>query len=75
MNQKDTLLKVFKYTGKYKMFLILSIILSIVSVALTLYIPILTGDAIDLIVAKGKVDFVGLLPIIKYMVFCFLFFF
>lgn len=68
MNQKDTLLKVFKYTGKYKMFLILSIILSIVSVALTLYIPILTGDAIDLIVAKGKVDFVGLLPIIKYMV-------
>lgn len=68
MNQKDTLLKVFKYTGKYKMFLILSIILSVVSVALTLYIPILTGDAIDLIVAKGKVDFVGLLPIIKYMV-------
>lgn len=68
MNQKDTLFKVFKYTGKYKMFLIFSIVLSIVSVALTLYIPILTGDAIDLIVAKGKVDFVGLLPIIKHMV-------
>lgn len=68
MNQKDTLFKVFKYTGKYKMFLIFSIILSVVSVALTLYIPILTGDAIDLIVAKGKVDFVGLLPIIKHMV-------
>lgn len=68
MNQKDTLFKVFKYTGKYKMFLIFSIVLSVVSVALTLYIPILTGDAIDLIVAKGKVDFVGLLPIMKYMV-------
>lgn len=68
MNQKDTLLKVFKYTGKYKMFLIFSIVLSVVSVALTLYIPILTGDAIDLIVAKGKVDFTGLLPIIKHMV-------
>lgn len=68
MNQKDTLFKVFKYTGKYKMFLIFSIVLSVVSVALTLYIPILTGDAIDLIVTKGKVDFVGLLPIMKYMV-------
>lgn len=68
MNQKDTLFKVFKYTGKYKMFLIFSIVLSVVSVALTLYIPILTGDTIDLIVAKGKVDFVGLLPIMKYMV-------
>ena len=68
MNQKDTLFKVFKYTGKYKMFLIFSIVLSVVSVALALYIPILTGDAIDLIVAKGKVDFVGLLPIMKYMV-------
>lgn len=68
MNQKDTLFKVFKYTGKYKMFLIFSIVLSVISVALTLYIPILTGDAIDLIVAKGKVDFVGLLPIMKYMV-------
>lgn len=68
MNQKYTLFKVFKYTGKYKMFLIFSIVLSVVSVALTLYIPILTGDAIDLIVAKGKVDFVGLLPIMKYMV-------
>ena len=64
MNQKDTLFKVFKYTGKYKMFLIFSIVLSVVSVALTLYIPILTGDAIDLIVAKGKVDFLGLLTIL-----------
>lgn len=68
MNQKDTLKKVFKYTGKYKIFLLISVILSVISVALTLYIPIITGDAIDLIVEKGNVDFNGILPLIKKMV-------
>lgn len=68
MNQKDTLKKVFKYTGKYKVFLIFSIVLSVITVALTLYIPIITGDAIDLIIEKGKVDFNGILPLIKKMV-------
>lgn len=69
MNQKDILKKVFKYIGKYKVFLIVSILLSVISVALTLYIPIITGNAIDLIVEKGKVDFNGILPLIKKMVF------
>lgn len=68
MNQKDTLKKVFKYTGKYKIFLLISVILSVISVALTLYIPIITGNAIDLIVEKGNVDFNRILPLIKKMV-------
>ena len=42
------------------LFLILSILLATVSVALTLYFPILTGDALDLIIETGKVDFTGI---------------
>lgn len=68
MNQRQTLKKVFKYTGKYKFFLIVSIVLSVITVALTLYIPIITGNAIDLIVGKGRVDFDGILPLIKKMI-------
>lgn len=45
--------------------LVLSIILATISVVLTLYFPILTGKAIDLILAKGKVDFDGILVLAK----------
>lgn len=57
MNNKGTLKKVIQYIGKYKYFLILSMLLALVSVALTLYAPILIGDAIDCIIGKGNVDF------------------
>ena len=53
---------------KYWLFLGLSIALAVISVILTLYIPILTGDAIDYIVDKGKVDFTYITPILKKMV-------
>lgn len=55
---KSTLKKVFSYIGKYKYFLILSMIFAAVTVGLTLYAPILIGKAIDCIVDKGDVDFV-----------------
>lgn len=55
---KSTLKKVFSYIGKYKYFLILSMIFAAVTVGLTLYAPILIGKAIDCIVGKGAVDFV-----------------
>lgn len=58
--QREILVKVLRYIRKYWFFLVLSIILAALSVAITLYIPILTGDAIDLIVDKGMVDFVGI---------------
>lgn len=57
---KGTLKKVLKYIGIYKIFLALSLIFAAASVVLTLYVPILTGRAIDLIVAAGRVDFIGL---------------
>ncbi len=65
--QKTTIGKVLRYIKKYWMYLGISVFLAAVTVALTLYIPILTGRAVDLIVAKGLVDFVGILTILKRM--------
>ena len=63
--QMETLKKVFHYMKHYIPILILSIILATVTVALTLYFPILIGKAIDLILEKGKVDFAGILSLAK----------
>lgn len=63
--QMKTLGKVFRYMRHYILLLILAILLASVSVALTLYFPILTGQAIDLILAKGQVDFAGILVLAK----------
>lgn len=60
-----TLKKVLHYMKHYIPLLVLSIILATVSVALTLYFPIITGKAIDLILAKGKVDFDGIIALAK----------
>ena len=65
MKQKDTILKVLHYIRKYGFQVILSLVLAALTVALTLYIPILTGDAVDLIVDKGLVDMVGIFAIMK----------
>ena len=50
INQKETLLKVLNYIRPYKFLMALTIIMAAVSVALTLYLPILTGDAVDLLI-------------------------
>lgn len=57
MNQKETIKKVLKHIKKYRFFLGLSLFLAAVTVALTLYIPILTGDAIDQVLGPDMVDF------------------
>ncbi len=56
-----TIFKVLRYIGRYKLLLPVSILMAVISVALTLYVPILIGRAIDLIVGKGEVDFSGIL--------------
>lgn len=58
--QKGTLKKVLKYVQRHGFFMVLSILFAAITVALTLYTPILIGDAIDLIVGKGQVDFEGI---------------
>lgn len=62
--QAVTLKKVFRYIKRYIPLLITALALSIVTVALTLYFPILTGRAIDLIIGKGQVDFDGIMQIV-----------
>ena len=54
--------KILFYVGRYKIHLLFSIILAAVSVAMTLYIPVLAGNAIDLAVGKGGVNFEGMMP-------------
>ena len=64
MKQKDTIIKVLKHIKGYRKFLTASIILALVTVALTLYIPILVGGAIDCIADEGRVDFQKILPVL-----------
>ena len=55
--QKATLKKVMQCISRYRFLVVLSILLAAISVALTLYVPILVGDAIDFILAAGQVNF------------------
>ena len=70
VNQGATLKKVFERLGKYRIFLIFYILLATVSVALTLYIPKLTGHAVDFIVSRGNVDFPGVLRVMVQIGIC-----
>ncbi|WP_321002902.1 ABC transporter ATP-binding protein [Eisenbergiella porci] len=63
--QKATLVKVLRYLKPYWFYLGLSLVLAAVSVALTLYVPKLTGRAIDHIIARGQVDFPAILAVLK----------
>ena len=58
--QKGTIPKVWRYIRRYRLLLILSMLFAAATVAMTLYLPILIGDAIDLIVSPGHVDFPGI---------------
>lgn len=63
MSQKETMKRVLHYIGRYRFMVALSLVLAAVTVVLTLYIPILTGDAVDLIIGKGQVDMPGIIRI------------
>ena len=57
--RKATLTRVLHKIRPYSLFVVCSLIVAAVSVAAQLYIPILCGDAIDLMLGKGNVDFAG----------------
>ena len=65
--QKDTFIKVLNYMKPYWFYLALSLVLAAVTVALTLYLPKLTGFAVDEIIEQGRVNFTGILQILKLM--------
>ena len=62
--QKGTLKKVLRYIRPYWPLVAFSILLAAVTVAASLYIPILTGNAVDLILGPGQVDFAGIFKIL-----------
>ena len=62
-SQAATLKEVIRRLGRYRIFLVFSILLATVSVALTLYIPKLTGHAVDYVIGKGKVNFPGVIQV------------
>lgn len=68
MNKKSTLKKVLKRIEKYRLLVLLSLLMAAATVVLTLYLPILTGNAVDGIIAKGLVNFTGLFKILQTMI-------
>lgn len=65
--QTQTLKKVLRYMKPYRFFLLLSVILAAITVASTLYLPLLIGKAVDCIVGKGNVNFDGLIAVLIKM--------
>ena len=66
--QKHTMKRVLQDIGHYRWMVLLSLLLAGITVALTLYIPILIGKAVDLVLAQGLVNFTGLAVILKHMI-------
>lgn len=62
--QREALRKVLHRLKKYRVLIVLSILFAAVTVALTLYVPVLVGDAIDRILGAGQVDFTGIASIL-----------
>ncbi len=64
MKSSYVIKRVLKYIGKYKFSFIISLVLTLFSTVCTLYIPVLAGEAMDMIVSKGKVNLAGLTKIL-----------
>lgn len=64
-SQKETIGKILCYIRKYWVLVGISLVLAALTVAFTLYIPILTGNAVDLIIGKNNVDFPAIFSIMK----------
>lgn len=62
--QRDTIKRVFIFIRPYRVFVWMSLLFALLTVMTTLYAPIITGDAIDLIIDMGRVDFAALKPLL-----------
>ena len=67
-NNKNTLKRILNLLRPYRFRMLISLILAVVIVLTTLYLPILTGRAVDTIVSKGNVDFEKLIKVILLMI-------
>ncbi len=68
MKNKTIIKKLIKYLNGVKRYFVLSIALAAVTVALTLYVPVLTGQAVDCMVGKGDVNMKGVIDIILIII-------
>ena len=68
--KKNTLKKVLRYVSKYHFLIALSMILAVLTALLSLYVPILAGNAIDLLTGKGAVDFQKVTQILVRIAIC-----
>lgn len=66
-SNKETFIRIFQYIKKYWGYLLLSLLLTVVTVAGSLYLPILTGRAVDQIVEQGMIYFDALFDLLKAM--------
>jgi ATP-binding cassette subfamily B protein len=67
---RKTLATVLRYLRRYRLHIVLSALLAALSVGLTLYIPIVIGDAIDFIIDEGNVDFGAIVPLLIRVAVC-----
>ena len=67
MKKSSVIKKVLRYSKPYMAYFVLAIIFALISVSCTLYIPVLIGQAIDNIVAKGNVNFANIGQILIYI--------
>ena len=67
MKKRNTMRKLLRYLKKYWLLLALSLLFAALTVAMTLYLPILIGQAVDLIVAPGKVEFSAIASLLLKM--------
>lgn len=72
MRKKTTFTRILKLMKPYTLSFIISLILAVVIVVSTLFLPILIGNAVDVIISKGNVDFLKLSKIIVQMLMCIL---
>ena len=68
MKDKRTISRVLRYIKRYWVLIVCSILFAAGTVALTLYVPVVTGDTVDLIVGKGNVDFTALIKLLIRLV-------
>ncbi len=69
-SQKDIILKVLKYIGHYKIYLFISLFLAVLTVTLQLWIPKLTGSAVDYMLGANNVAFDGIFKILLQIGIC-----
>lgn len=70
VNSGEVLKKLLKRIARYRVLLVLSIILAAATVVLQLYVPFLFGDAIDCVIAAGRVDFAAMWGYLKTIILC-----